>query len=327
MSIKYLIDASNWTYKFLSVYHVRRSINGVGINISTIYGWLRALKALPFDDVYICLDGYPSLSKTWLPGYKGQRSKEPEDEVFVSKFEMIQFLTQVGRVLGKNIQVLCTPGQEADQVISSAAHLLRGEVTMDQMFDSMFNNSLCSMEDDRMLKWFSKGAKMEPATLGQASTVIVGTTDSDMYQLQAIKDVYIDTSLSGQMINYEGHTPKAVHELPPNIIPSYKMFVGDISDNVPKITVPKGVDLIAIAKTFDTDQKRRDFLKSFRKNECPYSGGMKVLWEYLKKSGQYQQLSINYKVTHLEYYSTPFILTYPSYNIKDTIKKYKLRVK
>nr|DAG74650.1 MAG TPA: 5'-3' exonuclease [Bacteriophage sp.] len=326
MNATYIIDASNWTYKFLSVYKVYRSINGVQVNISTIFGWLRALKNLPFNKILICLDGYPSLSKGWLPSYKGNRSKESEEEIYVSKAEMIKFLTQVGELLGKDIKVLCTPGQEADQVISSSVSLIRGVVSEEQIFNSQLNNLFHTMESDKLLKWYATDSLLNEWVPEENKLCIVGTTDSDMYQLQSIKDVYIDTSLSGKQINYTAETPKAVHYLAPEVIPSYKMFVGDVSDNVPKISLPKNIDILELVPIFNSDERRRYFLKSLNSSVCPFKGKLAPLWNHIKQTHQERQLLINYKVTHLEYYSTPFELSYKNYRIEDTVRKYKLKV-
>lgn len=324
--IAYLIDASNWTYKFISVYSKYKNIKGVNINISTLYGWTRALKSLNYEDIFICLDGYPALSKSWLPSYKGTRQKETDETIYVPKLVLMQFLTKLGERLGKNIKVICSPGQEADQVISSAVHLMRGQVTEDQLFAASFNNTMIDISQDRMMKPFADGAVLTEIPFDYYDICIIGTTDSDMYQLSAIKDVYIDSSMSGTQINYSKETPVAVHNLEPEIIASYKMLVGDTSDNVKGIKIPRGFDIMPAVKCLKDDDRRRRFIKSLSETKNPFKGVMGPVWDLIKQQKLETTIKTNYKVTHLEYYSTPRLLEYPEYQIASTIKKYSLKV-
>ena len=47
-------------YRFKSAYSFAKTdVNGVNVDISVLYGYIRALKANFYNDIFICLDGVP----------------------------------------------------------------------------------------------------------------------------------------------------------------------------------------------------------------------------------------------------------------------------
>ena len=136
----------------MSTYRTTRRIGGVVYDVSTVYGFIRSLKSNPFTNINICLDGYPELSLTYLPSYKGQRLKEPNEGLVFPKRELIKFLTKYGELIGKNIKVVASAGQEADQVIASQAFQICKK--MNPMHLKMQNMMRKSLKTDVILNRF-----------------------------------------------------------------------------------------------------------------------------------------------------------------------------
>lgn len=234
MNALYLVDYSNWVYRYVSTYRTTRRIGGVVYDVSTVYGFIRSLKSNPFTNINICLDGYPELSLTYLPSYKGQRLKEPNEGLVFPKRELIKFLTKYGELIGKNIKVVASAGQEADQVIASQAFQICKK--MNPMHLKMQNMMRKSLKTDVILNRFiTEDYKEREVSLKGYDTVVLGTTDSDMYQLLSIDNVILDNSTSGKSFNMGEYTPKAVDGVLPQAISAYKALIGDTSDNVPSI--------------------------------------------------------------------------------------------
>lgn len=321
----YLIDCSNYIYRFQTTCKRSKLINGVNFNMSAVYGFIRSLKSTPFKDIMICLDGIPEASIRYLPSYKGQRLKEPNESLSFSKSELIKFLTRVGEYMGKNIQVVCSPGQEADQVIASIAYQVAGLVNPMQikMQNFMRNKDLNS---DRVLQRYAKESELRELDLKCFDTVIISTTDSDMYQLLNIPNVLIDESTSGKMLNMGESTPVAVHHLHPNAIVAYKALVGDISDNVPPLDLPfKKMDeaIDFISKNFSNGEFN-DFYLNLTGRRRQLTEDLDKLANYIINSNQVEALTVNHKVTKLEFVTTPLAIVYPTYSIKRTIEQYDL---
>lgn len=307
MKYAYIIDFSNWNYKFISTLNLSRKVAGVEVNVSALYGWYRAMKNLIFNDIYICLDGVPSLSRGWLPTYKGQRDKENTEGVGVSYLTLIELLCSLGKFLNKNINVCFVPGQEADQVMSSICHLVVGKVPKNAKILSKINNSMYPLEKDKYIRTF-RSIPYSQLNLGNYDGAIVASTDSDLTQLREIPNVISDYSLSGKELIYgDAPTPKMTHYLPPSCIPAYKMINGDTSDNVPKLKISFSLDelLDIIKESLNTTQKCEQFLNDLKKGVNNRTGRMHKLFDELQP--QVRQADINFKVTHLIYYSTPFV--------------------
>ena len=254
MNALYLVDYSNWVYRYVSTYRTTRRIGGVVYDVSTVYGFIRSLKSNPFTNINICLDGYPELSLTYLPSYKGQRLKEPNEGLVFPKRELIKFLTKYGELIGKNIKVVASAGQEADQVIASQAFQICKK--MNPMHLKMQNMMRKSLKTDVILNRFiTEDYKEREVDLKGYDTVVLGTTDSDMYQLLSIDNVILDNSTSGKSFNMGEYTPKAVDGVLPQAISAYKALIGDTSDNVPSI---------------DLKMKKEELKKLINKNFLEY---------------------------------------------------------
>lgn len=173
----YLIDNSNFCYKYKSVHsYAQTVVNGVSVDVSVLAGYIKSLKINPFDDIYIVLDGVPTESLAILPGYKGQRNKESDDRVFVPKLEVAQFLSKIGACVGKNIKLVCAPGQEADQVISSIVHLATNNLPPRWQFASQLRSK--GLNEDRVLAYLLKGNPKLTPFKATNEHIIIGTTDS-----------------------------------------------------------------------------------------------------------------------------------------------------
>lgn len=327
MNALYLVDYSNWVYRYVSTYKTTRRIGGVVYDVSTVHGFMRSLKSNPFTNINICLDGYPELSLTYLPSYKGQRLKEPNEGLVFPKRELIKFLTKYGELIGKNIKVVASAGQEADQVIASQAFQICKK--MNPLHLKMQNMMRKSLKEDVVLKRFiSDDYKERDVVLEGYDTVVLGTTDSDMYQLLSIDNVILDNSTSGKSFNMGEYTPKAVDGVLPQAISAYKALIGDTSDNVPSLNLKMKKDELKklINKNFLEYGSMRQFITDAMSGVKQKTKELQELADYLIKTDQLTQLSINNKVTELCFVSTPYEIYYEDYSIEDTIKKYNLKV-
>ena len=271
--------------------------------------------------------GYPELSLTYLPSYKGQRLKEPNEGLVFPKRELIKFLTKYGELIGKNIKVVASAGQEADQVIASQAFQICKK--MNPLHLKMQNMMRKSLKEDVILKRFiSDDYKERDVVLEGYDTVVLGTTDSDMYQLLSIDNVILDNSTSGKSFNMGEYTPKAVDGVLPQAISAYKALIGDTSDNVPSINLKMKKDELKklINKNFLEYGSMRQFITDAMSGVKQKTKELQELADYLIKTDQLTQLSINNKVTELCFVSTPYEIYYEDYSIEDTIKKYNLKV-
>lgn len=327
MNALYLVDYSNWVYRYVSTYKTTRRIGGVVYDVSTVHGFMRSLKSNPFTNINICLDGYPELSLTYLPSYKGQRLKEPNEGLVFPKRELIKFLTKYGELIGKNIKVVASADQEADQVIASQAFQICKK--MNPLHLKMQNMMRKSLKEDVILKRFiSDDYKERDVVLEGYDTVVLGTTDSDMYQLLSIDNVILDNSTSGKSFNMGEYTPKAVDGVLPQAISAYKALIGDTSDNVPSLNLKMKKDELKklINKNFLEYGSMRQFITDAMSGVKQKTKELQELADYLIKTDQLTQLSINNKVTELCFVSTPYEIYYEDYSIEDTIKKYNLKV-
>lgn len=325
----YLIDYSNYAYRFstaFSRYYVMQQ--NVKVSYGVLYGFVQSLRANVFKDIIICLDGDPTINLSYLPSYKGHRLKEPDDSHSVPRAEVIKFLTQIGEILGKNIYVVASPNQEADQVISSITHQIVGSV--DPKIVSFQNMMRESISVDWRLACYTKDLHENyNLDLSNYDTVILGTTDSDMYQLVVNPNVHIDGSTCGKEIKFGMETPKEVHHLPPGSIPAYKAIVGDNSDNVPSLQVPNKLAslLEIVTEELNSVDKLHHFIRCCEKNtpELITEDRSKKLAKHIINTNQVDQLRINNRVTELVFWSTPIQLSY-DYDIQSTIKRYGLRL-
>lgn len=327
MNALYLVDYSNWVYRYVSTYRTTRRIGEVVYDVSTVYGFIRSLKLNPFTNINICLDGYPELSLTYLPSYKGQRLKEPNEGLVFPKRELIKFLTKYGELIGKNIKVVASAGQEADQVIASQAFQICKK--MNPMHLKMQNMMRKSLKTDVILNRFiTEDYKEREINLKGYDTVVLGTTDSDMYQLLSIDNVILDNSTSGKSFNMGEYTPKAVDGVLPQAISAYKALIGDTSDNVPSIDLKMKKEELKklINKNFLEYGSMRQFITDAMAGVKQKTKELQDFAEYLIKTNQLTQLSINNKVTELCFVSTPYEIYYDNYSIEDTIKKYNLKI-
>lgn len=320
----YIVDASNWTYRFFAIYNLNRRIAGVNIDMSAVYGWMKSLRMSPFKNIAICIDGYPEFSNRWFPSYKGQRVKEPEESLQFSKVTLVKLLTQFGKLTGKNIGVYCSQGQEADQVISSIVHIVTHNVPDSYKEDSELYNSI--IYKDTVLKKFMEGAKIEIGNFEIYDKAIVASTDFDLFQLKGI-GAGIDISIYGNSISYKDAPLKAFEYIEAKCIPAYKMFMGDVSDRIPRIkTSFKKKEIIAIIKQyFLNNQSIESFISNLLIQNNVYGGNLNSLFNQIIATGQVKQLIANHKITWLTYYSIPNKLSYENYDIQETINHYNLK--
>lgn len=324
----YLIDFSNWQYKFSSVYTLTSNISGVDVSVSVPFGFIRSLKSLVYSDVIIVLDGVPRMFSTWLPQYKGQRVKEPNESINFPRSELIKMLTVIGEKIGKNVKVVCAPGQEADQAISSICHLVKYKQTKQWERLSMFNDMMYPIEDDFLLARYKDGLTLSNINVDKFDSVIIGTTDSDMHQLKSLGNVMLDSSTSGKMLSFYNDTPAAVYHLPPHCIGAFKAIVGDVSDNIPKLQIPYKVDELVsiIREEFNSMEDTMKFIQGISKFDNQFTPALNLLASKIIESGQVKTLLNNYKITTLEFYSIPKQMSYLDYDINTTLSKYKLKV-
>lgn len=328
MKALYIVDFSNWVYKFKYTFNLGVELEGGAyVDTSVLHGFNIAIKGQRFDDIVIALDGCPVRSLDILPQYKQQREHSKSDKMYVPKKEVLQFLTKLGEVYGKRVRVVASYGQEADQVIASLSSIALGKVPHTQrwMADAVAREH--SVKEDPYLSHYIEDE--HPLDLDtDYNSVVIGSTDSDMAQLKALGDVFMDSSWSGSKIDYSDNTPKAVHNMPPATIAVYKAFLGDTSDNVPAVVPTRRGKVIRelIVKYFQDEESFLNFCSAIRLG-LNVPADLICLKKWVMETGGVEALRRNYSVVKLGFESTPFILSYPTYSIQDTIDKYQLRVK
>ena len=328
MNPVYVIDNSNFCYKYKNVHkYARVKFNHVSVDTSCLVGYIKSLRTSVFKDFIIVLDGIPKRSKEILPQYKGTREKQTSEELSVSKLELVQFLTKVGSLIGKNIQVVCIPNCEADQVIASICELVQGNVpTFKQKVSISFRDTL---DNDRSLNSL-RDAVQQDLDLSKFDSVVIGTTDSDMYQLVSDR-VSIDNSTSGKKVGGD-LTPDAVYNLNPSAIPLYKAIFGDTSDNVPALIPFKSVYI----KEFNTVKTSLDLCKIYAFIEQESLD--RLIFKQALPGVSMEVYNVcalvdrslflrNWEVVKLKFETVPIALKFPDYRIEDTIERYHLRIK
>ena len=119
--------------------------------------------------------------------------KESDENVYFSGVELIKFLTGIGEVLGKNIKVVASPGEEADQVISSVVHMATGQIQVPKI------QIKGDITVDKRLCRYARGLTTELLNIPQYDYVVIGSTDSDMAQLMECTKVAMDHSTIGEV--------------------------------------------------------------------------------------------------------------------------------
>lgn len=318
-----MMDLSVFICKFkFALNNVNRKINGVSVNVAVPLGLYRALRSNIYDDIIIAVDGSPDYNTAILPQYKAHRMKESDENVYFSGVELIKFLTGIGEVLGKNIKVVASPGEEADQVISSVVHMATGQSQVPKI------QIKGDITVDKRLCRYARGLTTELLNIPQYDYVVIGSTDSDMAQLMECTKVAMDHSTIGRSIVFGDNTPAAVKHLPPAMIPCYKAFIGDVSDNIPQIELGKmtGIEqkLRFLARYFPNKTHLEGFINRAQSGMEQPSKVLQKLQEYLIKTGQLKKLKVNFNVANLKFFSIPQVLSYQGYDVKTTISKYNL---
>lgn len=327
MKALYIVDFSNWVYKFKYTFNLGVELEGGAyVDTSVLHGFNIAIKSQRFDDIIVALDGCPIRSLDILPQYKQQREHSKSDKMYVPKKEVLQFLTKLGEIHGKRVRVVASYGQEADQVIASVASIALGKVPKTQCWMADVVALEHSVKEDPYLSNYVE-SEFPLGLDTDYNSVVIGTTDSDMAQLKAMGDVFLDSSWSGSKIDYSNNTPKAVHNMPPETIAVYKAFLGDVSDNVPAVVPTRRGKTVRelIVKYFKEEQSFLNFCSAVRLG-LKVPSELIILKKWVLETGGVDALRRNYSVTKLRFESTPLELTYPSYDIKTTISKYQLRV-
>lgn len=325
----YIIDFSTFVYRFRSVYTFARvNFNGVDVDTSVLYGFTKALRENPFQDICIVLDGVPSRSKAALPSYKGQRSKdEVPTYLSVPKLEVVQFLTAIGDMIGKHIFVVCSPLQETDEVIGSIVHRIKRKTPPRVGFISKLNTR--DIKDDRMLSYLLRGnLHTIQVDLSCYDTAVIASTDGDFIQLQRWPGVSIDSSTSGKQVS-STVTSKSTSGLSPIATIPYKAIYGDVSDNIPPIglTLNK-TKVLEVLNTFIVDD---EVLCTFYKAATTgIIGNLQLQLAQLAKciyTTAVEEFKRNWVVAYLEFRSDPLLITFEGYDIEDTLEKYKIKVR
>lgn len=325
----YIIDFSNFAYKFKSVYKFARVENkGVEVDTSILFGFTKALRENPFQDICIVLDGFPSRSSAALPSYKGQRMHDDEKAcISVPKLEVIQYLTSVKDILKKNIFVVCSPLQETDEVIGSIVHRICHKEPPRASFISKLNTR--SLSDDKMLSYLCVGSpSLTQLNLSNYDTAVIASTDGDFLQLQRWGNVSIDLSTSGKQIS-NATTSKSTSDMTPIATIPYKAIYGDTSDNIPtnRISWAKDRVLKTLNSFVTTDETLKDFYNACVTGNCTK---LQLQLAQLAKVVHYEccdGFKRNWVVAYLEFRSDPFMISFPDYDINTTITKYKIKVR
>lgn len=300
--IHYIVDLSYMIKKFQSTgFSYRQNIGPFEYEAGYVVQTLTAFKKILDDNknitIYLCLDGSPLRNRILMPSYKIDK----DSNGLTNYYPMAAFLASVRQKFPR-INILFLPGEEADVVASSLTYLLRGLVSqLDKQVGLL--NAFDIGEDPKMLRLLGdlKYSQANINTIANDDEIILCTSDADWYQLLAIDKTYIDKSLSLTSVDGERNTPKTVKNVAPHQITAYKALYGDISDGLPGVRI-KGfptLDYIRSLKTanqFETEL----FTAGYEATELG-----RLLW----KSGQWQQVYVNYLMAKLDFVGVPMIIT------------------
>lgn len=157
--VLYVVDTSNWLYKFSAVFSRKTKVQGVEVETSALFGLVRAIRSTPFSDVVFALDATPELSNRLLPSYKGQRDSDGLANNRVSISTIVKVISALGSRYAKNVMVAVSPGQEADQVISSLAHIVSGEYPENYQLLTTLNHSEHPLSSDSCTAQLENGVE------------------------------------------------------------------------------------------------------------------------------------------------------------------------
>lgn len=289
------------------------NIKGVEVSTSALYGVLKYVKQIHNPTIF-CLEGYPKLFRTYYPKYKSNRSKE-EATISVPIYEIVAVCIKYAQAHNIDCTFVFAPNQEADQVIASLCKALNNPKL--QLFGPQ------PLESDFYWKRYSK-LSVDKFIMPKADNILIKSTDSDMYQLMST-NIRVAKDLSDNVGVTE--TPKAVHHLPPQTIPVYKAFMGDISDTVPNLVKGFSTDRFfqILSDVIEDSHDLDDFITKTQ-NSLKYLGA-EDLQAFITKYNLLKQLKVNRNITTLDFYSMPWKLTVPTtMDVDAIVSKYRINI-
>ena len=312
----YIIDYSNWKYKFQSVYQFTSP--GNTYDTSVLFGMFKSLKTLPYKHIAIVLDGYPLRSMELLPSYKSGRVHQLQSKLQIPQHILLSLCCEYGSKLGKDVHIVCSPCQETDEVIAS---LVLGRVAppSDKELLSMLNTK--PFEDDPFLKKYHTHVVKTSQFSPIRDVDIIASTDGDFIQLQGYPSVFIDKSTSGHSVSNQV-TSKSTASLPPFASLVYKAIYGDSSDAVKSVRyrLPK-TKYLPYLKDIDTLDKVTDAY-----NQC--TGKTPPLNPLFQEVVCYKENFLrNWEIVKLKYISEPFEIFFePITNFSFLIESYGIHI-
>lgn len=326
MGILYLIDFSNWACKYKAILtNCSTNVNGVSINTSVLKGICNSIKNIPYQDIAIVLDGTPAKSLSINSSYKGTRYHESDGIVYVNKVEVLDVMTQLGKVYDKNVSVICAPNHETDQVIASIALSIAGELPKNSGFISKLNEH--NLYDDPRLKYIN--GTLESFDISDFDSVVIGSSDADFIQLLRFKNVYIDSSISGKAIYHEA-TSKSTSETTPTASILYKALLGDSSDNIPKLDFKNIITGTALVRLLNESVKSYDIVSKFYQrviNNQSSTGNDQLdkVATFINATNQVKKFTDNFYITNLTFSTFPRkIVLNKSTDVFELLSTYKI---
>lgn len=252
MRTAYIIDFSNWCYRFRSVRVAQdpKYIPGIGpIDLSEYYGFMNAIHTIHGDAIYVVVDGTPKRQRELLPSYKANRDHEKPAVPTISHRYLLALIAREARTLGRELHIVGAPFREADEVIAYLVDDCLGLVDPSTRRNLAYAELHTPNDDPRIAEYLAGETMYQGGCFGYYykpfDEVIIGSADSDLYQLKTHKTpvvlepvtgrVFFDRSTSGKDIDRTDNTPAAVHHLPPHCIVVYKALFGDTSDGIPGV--------------------------------------------------------------------------------------------
>lgn len=312
----HLVDFQNTVYRYASATNLSVKVNGVEVSTSVLYGLVKYCKSLQYPTIF-CVEGQPKVFKQLYPQYKGNRNKEKDESVQVPISDVIAIAYLVAKMSGAVCKFAYSPFQEADQVVASLTYAAKNPRL--QLFGPQ-----AAPEDDYYFERY-RPLRAERFPKFKSDQVLIKSTDSDMTQLMALGGVRIATKLSDNEGSYK--TPKAVQHVSPELIPVYKAFQGDVSDNIPSVIdgfSKKRFEQI-MSDVIEDSKDLEKFIRMTRLNER-FEGAVD-LQKFIRDNGKLTQLSINHKISALGFYSMPYELVPPEdYDLLKKLNLYHIRL-
>lgn len=314
----YLVDFNNLSYRLSrgdnSVFQDNKT--GLRYHLGDIKGLFQFIEKCPSNTIYFALDGSPTYCRALVPSYKMNRESYQKDVFNINLHEKLKLCMCHAEKCGKILKVIGIADCEADQTISSF-------VTIFKTPKKIFPKSGRYLQQDTYFEKDFDGVRN--VNLRQADfnfdEIVIVSTDSDLYQLIG-ENIYIDSTADFKEKN-NIETIKTVSNVAPYLIPVYKVFFGDKTDNIKGLLEGSALGVSDFVNSFTSKNDIDSFLVDIK-----YGYTSKVAYtpflEYIKNHKKLKDFATLLEVFRLDYFDFPRMLEISPNDYNSLCEKYGL---